>query len=260
MNKIKLINIITTVIMLVANGLATGLSLGGRTTGQISDSFPVLFTPAGYVFSIWGIIYIGLIGFSIFQILPSQKNNPRLQKLGIWFTLSNLLNTAWIFLWQYGYYTLTAVVMLGLLYSLIVVFLKLDISQKPVNNRENWLVNIPFSIYLGWISVATIANYSVAFFNLGWTGSPLSQETWTIILIGIASLLGMIMAIKERQVPYAMVLIWAFIGINIKQNAYPVVSTTALIGVGAVTAAILIHIGLQMRNTFQARRPLKQAR
>jgi len=246
-------NILTTVVMLIANGLATGLPLGGRTTGEISDSFPVLFTPAGYVFSIWGIIYIGLIGFSIYQALPSQRNNPRLKKIGGWYILSNIFNTIWIFLWQYGYFTLTIFAMLGLLVSLIVIFLKLGISKKPLNQSENWLVNIPFSIYLGWISVATIANFSVALFNLGWSGGPISQEVWAVILISIGSLLGVIMALKEHQAAYAFVLVWAFLGISVKQNAYPLVSSFSLAAAGLVFVANMIHFGIQIKKPSQVR-------
>jgi len=151
-----------------------------RTTGSISDSFPVLFTPAGYVFSIWGVIYLGLIAFGIFQALPSQRDNPRLLRVGPWFAIGNLFNASWIILWHYGYFTLTLVAMLGLLVALLFIFQRLVIAKRPDNARELWLVNIPFSIYLGWISVATIANFSASLYNLGFTGGPLSQEIWTV--------------------------------------------------------------------------------
>ena len=100
MKKMQLINLLTLLVTLIVNGLANALPINGITTGAISDSFPVFFTPAGYVFSIWGVIYIGLIAFGIYQALPGQRDNPRLLRLGPWFAISNLLNTAWIFLWQ----------------------------------------------------------------------------------------------------------------------------------------------------------------
>ena len=250
MNWMPLVNIISLLVTLVANGLATGLSLGGRTTGQISDAFPVLFTPAGYVFSIWSVIYIGLIAFAIFQALPSQKSNPRLARIGPWFTISNLLNTAWIFLWQYGYFTLTIFVMLALLFSLAVIFRRLNQGRERVNGKENWMVNIPFSIYLGWISVATIANFSITLYNLGWTGGGIPQEIWASGVILVAMLLGLLMALRERQTAYPLVLIWAFIGIAVKQNLYPPVVMVAIAG------ALVLSLTLLLRTIIRIRQPV----
>jgi benzodiazapine receptor len=236
MKKMQFFNIITLLLMLVVNALANALPINGITTGAISDSFPVFFTPAGYVFSIWGLIYIGLIAFGIYQALPGQRENPRLLRLGPWFAISNLLNTAWIFLWQYGYFTLTLFVMLGLLASLLVIFRRLALSAKSENAREAWLVNIPFSIYLGWISVATIANFSISLYDLGFRGGPLTQQVWTIAVILVATILGLIMIWQQRQIAYPLVLVWAFIGIVVKQSAIqPVV-------IAAAVAALLIAV------------------
>jgi len=240
MKKMQLINLLTLLVTLIVNGLANALPINGITTGAISDSFPVFFTPAGYVFSIWGVIYIGLIGFGIYQALPGQRDNPRLLRLGPWFAISNLLNTAWIFLWQYGYFTLTLFVMLGLLASLLVVYQRLAVSKKPESLRETWLVNVPFSIYLGWISVATIANFSISLYNLGFRGGPLSQEVWTIAVILVATILGLIMTWQQRQIAYPLVLVWAFIGIMVKQSAISPVVLTA--GAAAVLLAIMVII------------------
>jgi tryptophan-rich sensory protein len=248
MNWLPITNILTLVIMLISNGLATGLSLGGRTTGEISDMFPVLFTPAGYVFSIWGIIYIALIAFSVYQALPSQKDNPRLKKIGIWFTLSNVLNTIWIFLWQYGFFTLTLLVMLALLATLIIIFRSLAPAQKPANLAENLLVNVPFSIYLGWISVATVANFSVTLYNLGWTGGGIDQSIWAAVVIAVATGLGVIMALREHQTAYPMVLIWAFLGIVAKQGAYPTVVTAAYLGAALVAIALIVNLASGLRR------------
>lgn len=240
MKKMQWINIITLIITLIMNGLANALPLNGRTTGSISDSFPVLFTPAGYVFSIWGIIYLGLIAFGIYQALPAQRENQRLLRIGPWFAVANLFNAAWIVLWHYGFYTLTVVVMVGLLVSLLVIFQRLAISKKPENTRELWLVNIPFSIYLGWISVATIANFSASLYNLGFTGGPFSQEIWTVALLLVATILGLIMTWQQRQIAYPLVLVWAFIGIVVKQSANLPVSIAAGIAAALLIIAVLV--------------------
>lgn len=248
MNWMPFVNIFSLLVTLVANGLATGLALGGRTTGQISDSFPVLFTPAGYVFSIWGVIYTGLLAFAVFQALPSQRTNPRLARIGPWFAISNLLNTVWIFLWQYGYFMLTLFVMLALLFSLAVIYRRLKQGADAVNRSENWMVNIPFSTYLGWISVATIANFSITLFNLGWTGGGISQEIWAVAVILVAILLGLYMTLRERQTSFPLVLIWAFIGIAVKQNLYLPVEWMAILGAALLGFALFIRTFSSLRQ------------
>ena len=166
------LNIAALVITLVINALATALPLGGRTTAEISDSFNILFVPAGYVFSIWGLIYLALIGFAVFQALPAQQNNRAVRATGWWFLLTCIVNSLWILFWQYGYYPLTLVMMLTLLVSLIVIYRRLMALGKA-DAAPRWLVRFPFSLYLGWITVATVANASAVFTNLGWDGSPL---------------------------------------------------------------------------------------
>jgi hypothetical protein len=163
MSKWRLINALTLAGMLVVNALANALPLNGKNTGEISDSYPVLFTPAGYVFSIWGLIYIALIGFAVFQALPGQKTNPRINRIGGWFALSNILNMAWLFAWHWEVLWLSVVFMLGLLASLLVIYTRLEIGvHARTSPLEQALVDFPFSLYLGWISVATIANLSAA--------------------------------------------------------------------------------------------------
>ncbi|MCX5977186.1 MAG: hypothetical protein NTV33_10275 [Coprothermobacterota bacterium] len=153
-------NVIAVLAMIVINILANALPFNGQNTGAISDRFAVFFVPAGYVFSIWGLIYIGLLLFAIYQALPSQRDNPRLVKIGYWFAFSSLANIAWLFLWHYLQFTRTIFAMLALLISLLVIYLRLGIGKENVPSSERWMVQTPFSIYLGWISVATIANSS----------------------------------------------------------------------------------------------------
>jgi len=236
----QIVNLVVFLAMVVVNGLANGLPLNGITTKEISDSFPLLFTPAGYVFSIWGVIYLLLLGFVIYQALPSQRDNPRLERTGYWFAASSILNSAWIFLWHYGLIPLTLLVMLGLLGSLIVIYLRLRIGQEKVTGWEKYLVNLPFSVYLGWISVATIANFSVFLYDLGWNGGGIAPEVWTMAVVAVAAVLGAIMIRTRREVAYPLVLVWAFVGISVKQaDALPVVAA-ALIG----AASLLVWLAI----------------
>ena len=170
------------------NGLANALPLNGLTTGEISDRFEVFFVPAGYVFSIWGLIYLGLIAFAVYHALPAQRDNPRLERAGYWFVLSCAANIVWLFLWHYEVFVPTVLAMLALLFCLIVVYLRLEVGKSPVSAGERWFVRLPFSIYLGWITVATIANVTSTLDYLQWSGWGVTPEIWTIVMLaaGIA--------------------------------------------------------------------------
>ena len=157
-NLRQITNLVTVIIALTVNILASTLPLNGQNTGEISDRFQVYFVPAGYVFAIWGVIYLGWIAFTIFQLRPSQKESPRLRRLGYLFALSNIANAAWLFSWHYNAFGLSAIIMLTLLGLLVTSYLRLNVNREPVSWSERWSVDIPFSIYLGCITVAAVAN------------------------------------------------------------------------------------------------------
>ena len=238
----QLVNVIALVGALIVNGLANALPLNGKQTGEISDSFAVFFVPAGYVFAIWGIIYIGLIAFGIYQALPSQRENPRLRSLGYWFALSCLANGIWIFLWHYELFPLTLVVMLILLVSLLVIYQRLRIGQAPVSAVERWAVNVPFSIYLGWITVATIANVTDLLEYWGWNGFGISGPVWAVIMLAVASAVAYLMAQTRRDVAYLLVLVWAFIGIAVKQAGTPLVNISAWVATALVVGCVALAL------------------
>jgi hypothetical protein len=208
--------IVTTIITLTVNGLANALPLNGLTTGEISDAFETFFVPAGYVFSIWGLIYIGLIALTIFQALPAQRENPRLVQIGWWLVVGNLANAAWIFLWHYQLFALTLIAMLTLLISLLNIYVGIQKDRKGLSLAERLSVNLPISIYLGWISVAMIANVSdvLSYFNWGQFG--LGAVTWMIIMLAVVSALAWAMSIRQRDAAYLAVLLWALAGIGIR--------------------------------------------
>jgi hypothetical protein len=238
-------NILALIAALVLNGLATSLPLGGRTTAEISDSFNILFVPAGYVFSIWGLIYLALIGFAVFQALPAQQNNRWVRATGWWFALSSLANALWIVFWHSGFYPLTLVVMLTLLASLLVIYRRLA-ALGNADTAMRWFVHFPFSLYLGWISVATVANASAVFVDLGWDGSPLSPVTWTVAMIAVAAGLSLAMLYQHRDLTYSGVIVWALIGILVKQMAYAPIVAACVIAIGAIVVGAV---------AFQWRKP-----
>jgi len=223
----QLANLLSVILALTVNVLASVLPLNGQNTGEISDRFQVFFVPAGYVFAIWGIIYIGWIAFTIYQFLPAQKENPRLRRLGYWFALSGIFNAAWLFCWHYNQFGLSVLVMLILLGLLIASYLKLNVGRTTVSVVEKWCEDIPFSVYLGWITVATVANITDYLYLIGWNGFNIAPQAWAVIMLIVASLLGVAMAVTRHDSGYVFVLVWSFVGIAVKQSAAPLVANSA---------------------------------
>ncbi len=244
------VNVIACVSMIVVNALASIVPFNGQQTGEISDRFPVYFVPAGYVFSIWGLIYTLLLAFTIYQALPSQRENPRLQRIGFFFALSCLWNSVWIFCWHYNLFPLSLVIMLALLATLIVIYRRLDIGRETVSRTEQWLLHVPFSVYLGWITVATIANTTDVLYDLGWNGQPLAPELWAVVMLVIATGLTIFILNQRRDIAYSLVIVWAFVGIFAKQNATPSVAYIAMVGALIVAAMVLWNAwrNLQLQN------------
>lgn len=227
--------IIAVAATIIVNGLANALPINGLTTGDISDRFEVFFVPAGYVFSIWGLIYVGLIAYAIYQALPSQRENPKLRSIGWIFVLSCIANIVWIFLWHYELFPLTIVAMVALLLCLIMIYQRLGTCNAQPTTAQRWLVHIPFSVYLGWITVATIANATSLLDYLNWNGFGISEEVWFLIVLGVAVIIAGLMAKRCGDVAYLLVLVWAFIGIGVKHAATPIVSYSAYVAAALVT-------------------------
>jgi translocator protein len=244
----QIANILSVVLALTVNILASTLPLNGQNTGEISDRFQVFFVPAGYVFAIWGVIYIGWIAFAVYQALPAQKESPRLRKLGYFFALSGLFNAAWLFCWHYNQFALSVLVMLGLLGLLIASYLRLDVARTKVGNAEKWCVDVPFSVYLGWITVATVANVTDLLYYINWTGFSIAPEIWAVIMILVASLVGLLMALTRRDAAYLFVLVWSFAGIAVKQAATPMVAYAAW-AAAAVALGLAVYSIIARRNT-----------
>jgi translocator protein len=244
----QVVNILAFILVVAVNGLANSLPINNQTTGAVSDSYPVIFTPAGYVFSIWGLIYLGLLGFVIYQALPGQRDNPRLEQVGYWFAWSCVFNSIWIFLWHYELMLWSVLVMAGILVSLILVYLRLETGRSQVSAAETLLARLPFSIYLGWISVATIANVSVLLYSLGWDGFGLVEQIVTVILLAIGCLLGFLMARRHGEIAYPLVLAWAFAGIVVNQSGFILVVIAAGLASVAMLAAALSALLLRRRT------------
>ena len=232
----QILVIISVIATIIVNTLANTLPLNGLNTGEISDRFQVYFVPAGYVFSIWGLIYIGLIAYAVFQALPAQRENPRLRKTGYLVAASGLANITWLFLWHYEQFSYTLIAMLALLGLLIAIYLRLGTNITPVSTAETWAVRVPFSIYLGWITVATVANVTQLLYYLNWDGFGIRPEIWMIIVLAAVYAIAALVSLRRRDVAFVAVILWALAGISLKHADVPAVAIPTWITFGLVVA------------------------
>lgn len=245
-------NVLAYVATVVVNVLANALPLNGQTTGEIANRFPVLIVPAGYVFSIWGVIYLFLGAFVVYQALPRQRENPYLRRIGYLFVLASAANIAWLFFWHYNLFVLSLVAMLTLLGSLIAIYLRLGIGRVRTSTAEKWLVQIPFSIYLGWITVATITNVAVVLFVLNWDQFGLSAETWTVIVLFVGAGIASAVAATRADVAYVLVILWAYAGIAVRQQANTTLVTATGVAAGIVLIVLIVTLLLRWRRAGRA--------
>ncbi len=229
-------NIVLFASVITVNALANILPINGITTGDLSDAFPSLFTPAGYVFSIWALIYSLLIGFVIYQARPSTKRNITLMRLGYVFALNCLFNIAWIFAWHYQAVVLSHVFMLGILATLIFIYERIHHTRR-LSNSEYFAIKLPFSIYLGWITVATVASTAVTLLQLGVTGGSFAPVI-TALVIAAATIIGLLVLGNRQDGAFVMVLIWAFAGIAVKQWG-----SVQLVAIAALVAIVILLLG-----------------
>jgi benzodiazapine receptor len=235
---LQVANIVAFLATVLINSLASASGLNGITTAEVSDLYPTLITPAGYVFSIWGVIYVLLLVFAVFQALPSQREKAFQKQVSVLFILSSVFNITWLFLWHYGYITLSVVPMFALLATLIAIYLRLNIGKSIASLKEKLSVHLPFSVYLGWITIASIANVAAALVSVDWDGLGLSNVTWAVFVIVVALILTFAVMITRKDIAYSLVIIWALVGITFNQSGNQTVVVASEI------SAIIIAVGL----------------
>ena len=233
---VKIITLVTFLAMVVVNALATLLPINGITTGEVSDSYPNLFAPTGLTFSIWGLIYALLALYTGYQLAAKKAPQKLICKLGIIFSLSSAANILWIFSWHYQIIPLTMVLMLIILVCLI--WIMQLISSQELTRKEQFFIKLPFAVYLGWITVATIANATTLLVSIGWDGFGLPDSTWTVLLVAIGAVIGILTGLRFKSIAYLLTLVWAYAGIIIKHvsaagfgGQYPAVIITAAVSI-----------------------------
>jgi hypothetical protein len=242
---LRLLNAAGYVLVLVVNALANALPINNKTTGQLSGQYPNLFVPAGLTFSIWGVIYLLLGVFVVYQLLvhPRRGAAPSAGRMGPAFVISCLANAGWIFAWHYERVFLSLAVMLILLLSLIRIYLRLGIGRPGATRKEKIVVHLPFSVYLGWISIATIANATAFLVDIRWNRFGLGEPFWAVLMISAGIVLALLMLSTRRDVFYALVVDWALAGILLKRISVDPEPRKAILA-ALVAGLVLISAGI----------------
>jgi hypothetical protein len=247
-------NLAAALATIVFNGLVNALPLAGVTTGEVSAAYPSLFTPPGWVFSVWGLIYSALLVFSIYQVRPGQRSRPYLPRIGWLHVASAACNVAWLVVFHYsferpGLAPFTLVPMYALFALLLAIYLRLPVGVEPVGRAEKLAVHLPFSLYLGWVTLATMANTAFVL-NAVIPGIPLPvQRASTVVLLLAVLLVGLLILRNRRDLVFALVIVWAAGGIAIERTGYPEIAATAGLTAIVVAAAILL-LPLARRQGF----------
>lgn len=241
-------NLLSFLFMIAVNILANRFSINGATTGEISDAYPNLFLPAGFSFHIWVLVYLLLAGFIIYQLLLLRNKIPSstavVGSIGNYFIISSLANAAWLFSWHYRKIPLSLVLMAVLLISLSICYRRIRLIR--LNGAEKLFFRLPFSIYLGWITVLAIANATVFLVSIGWSDLGLAEPTWTILMVLVGLVVGAAITLKNHDLAYGLVIVWAYFGILVKHlsaggyaGAYPSISLTVGFSLLAILAISL---------------------
>lgn len=234
----QIVNLVAVLAAFGINVFANVNPPNGLTIGDISNQLfgDILITPANYAFAIWGIIYLGLISFAIYQVLPAQRNSILLQKLGYKIAIASSAQIFWVFAFLYRQFLVSLILMLVILGALIAGYLAIKSQIKSL--KQKWLVAIPLSIYLGWISVATVVNVATVLTDINWDGWGISPQVWTVIMLLVVGIIGVIIAL-QKNVAFTGVYLWALIAIALK-NSNTLIMSTAII-VALILGLILLY-------------------
>ncbi|WP_460976836.1 tryptophan-rich sensory protein [Spirosoma knui] len=248
--------------LIVMNYLSNAGAFGGRTNGDISDKYHTLVTPAGYAFSIWGIIFLGLLAFAVYQALPSQRTNPRFRAVGWWVVANAVCNAIWSPIFNNEQIGLALLVILLMLFTLVIIEQRLlaqrhvpvvapdldaTLPESPTTATETWLARIPFSIYFGWVTVATILNASVYLKATNFSLMGLSEPTWAMAVLVVGLMVAAFVFNRYRSVAYILAFAWAYVAIAVEHQGYSQIQVIA--GAGAIVAVLLAISGFIARKT-----------
>jgi|SRR5450755_1224735 hypothetical protein len=234
------VNVVATIIPIVVGTIV------GSGVAAASNRNPVLITPAGYTFAIWSLIFVATIAFAIYQALPSQRENPRLRRIGYWYALGNLGCAAWDLIFPRQLINLSEGVIIVSLVALLFAYTRAGIALVPVSRLERWLVDIPLALFTAWVTFATVVNTAVFLKNLNWNGAGLAPTIWAGIILAVAAIIVCAVSITRRDVVYAAVGTWALLGVVVANSQAGRTSVAIVAGVlAALTLIIAIVVAVR---------------
>ncbi|OWZ83004.1 tryptophan-rich sensory protein [Natranaerobius trueperi] len=235
------INIGSLIVVLVINYLSNTIPFNNLTQEDISDLFPVLITPEGYVFSIWGLIYLLLIGFVIYQALPKYREQPFVRAVGILFALTSLFNVIWLIVWHHLQILLSLIILVFLLITLILIYQKISKTESKATILDKVFVKLPFSLYLGWITVAILANFNILLNDIEILGtSGFGAILFTILMIVLGGVVALYVFYLKQDYAFALVYVWAYIGIGVRHGSDQLAITLTA---WMASVAIIFYLG-----------------
>lgn len=228
--------------------LLVNLGVTGPSIGAVSDRYPTYVVPAGYAFSIWNLIFALTLGYGIWQARPQQRANPLLRRVGWWTAAALAATSSWMLVFQRSYFVLSVAVIFGLLLALIGVLARLYQHDAPLSQGERWLVYVAFSLFLGWVTVATIANVGQTLVAYGWSGWGLAAETWGLIALLLAGAVAAVVTVATQgNVPFALAVIWALVGVAVNQFSGELPTRATVVGAMALCMVCLVGLSLLVR-------------
>ncbi len=260
-SSLSIITAVTFGIMVLLNILANALPINGQNTGEVSDAYANLFAPAGYTFSIWGIIYLLLGAYTLYQLGFFRKDELEdreslLNNINILFSVSSVANAIWILTWHYEKMLLATILIIVILICLILINLRIERSKLSL--KEKMFIYLPFNVYFGWLTVATIANITTFLVSTGWGGFGISEDIWTAIILIVGFLIAGLVIMRQRNIAYGLVILWSYIGIYVKHiskdgwnSEFPLVTTT-------VTVLIVLIIITMLYTLFVIKKKAKK--
>jgi hypothetical protein len=255
MSKMKkilpLTNAAALVLTVAVNYISSSGLINGYTIKSISDKYPSYFTPAGFAFSIWGLIYLGLFGFIFFTGIHWKQNKLKadvLDKIGWWFVLSCLANSFWVIAWVFDYTGISVLLMLILLFSLIKIIgnTRMELDAHPL--KDYLFIYWPFALYSGWISVALIANISAYLIKIGWNGWGISEQAWAIVMVFVAGVVNILLIRRRNLREFGLVGIWALFAISVANKPNPGAQVLVYVCYGVMLVIFLFIINSGLKN------------
>jgi hypothetical protein len=241
----QLVTAVAIIASIIVNTLSNIFPPSGTNVGTLANTLldPVQITPANYAFAIWGVVYLGLIAFGIYQFQSTERHNARLERGGYLLTIACVSQCAWIYLFPARLFGLSIVAMLGILLPLIALYQCLGIGRQNVSKQERWFLQIPISIYLGWISVATVVNIASTLYISGWNGWG-APTAWTVLMMVVTGVLASYIFIERHDLAYTLVIVWALLGIAIRQIGMPLIAVTGVV----IAIALLLLLATEFKT------------